>query len=245
MSKQALVYASASPITKERHAGWSIETETDFSFTRELNWLPLTSVEFSVASREYPIVFVKSGENYSAIALIGLRADENLFLRDDGTWRGAYLPAFLRRYPFVLAHGPKEEQFTFCIDETSEMAGEHVAGERLFDEEGNETKFFRKLLSFATKWEKASQDTVKLCKRLVELDLLDESKITYELPDGKKASITGFAIVDERKLYELADDDVQTLFANRELEMIFAHLNSLRSIEAMSKNIVQESRLLN
>lgn len=245
MNKQALIYRNAKPISKERHSDWSVKTEIDYSFTCDLNWVPLTSVEFFVSSREYPIVFVKSGENYSAVALLGLREDENLFLRNDGTWHGAYLPAFLRRYPFVLAHSPEERDFTFCIDEASDLAGSDVTGERLFDEDGNETDYFRRHLDFATKWEKASQETLDFCTRLVELDLLEDTKIEYELPDGQKAAIRGFATVDREKLYGLASEDALELFSSNSLEVIFAHLNSLRSIEAMSKNIVQEERLLN
>jgi len=245
MTTQALIYENATPVSKARHAKWSVKTGADYSFARRLNAVPLTVVEFAAASREFPIVFVKSGDTYTASALLGLRDNENLFVGEDGQWLGKYVPAFIRRYPFVLAQGPKEGRFTLCIDETSELAGEAVDGEQLFDDEGVETTYFKDILGFNTQWERASQVTAALCKRLMEHDLLDDVVIRYPLPNGQKASIQGFATVDKEKLQALGKGPAQDLLAKGDLESVYAHLLSLRSVEGLSEELTLEPRVLN
>lgn len=85
----------------------------DFSFAAEVNSVPLAGVEFVEAARSHPIFFLEpqSGETFP-IALLGMASGGNRFVAADGAWRDSYVPAFVRRYPFVLAADD-----TVCFDE--------------------------------------------------------------------------------------------------------------------------------
>ena len=74
-------------------------------FCKTLNAIPVSYSEFPVACRDYPLVFTSGdqGQSYAPVAVLGLANGENLFFAD-GAWdRSAYLPAYVRRYPFCMA----------------------------------------------------------------------------------------------------------------------------------------------
>lgn len=80
----------------------------------------MLAAEFEAASREYPIGFVDEGEAVYPAAVVGVRRGLNLFVGADGAWRGAYIPAYLRCYPFLLAQTPPDT-FPLCLDDASRV----------------------------------------------------------------------------------------------------------------------------
>ena len=137
MTKQLMIYENAVPISPEEHRNISVRQGTSFGFAAALNSVPLVVAEFEKASAEYPIIFAGEGEAMTPALVVGLRTDENLCVNADGTWDGDYVPAFLRRYPFVFSGGAEDEPFTLCIDTAFDGVNEDGKGERLFDSEGN------------------------------------------------------------------------------------------------------------
>jgi hypothetical protein len=118
------------------------------------NALFLSAAECLHAACDYPIVFVKAGEDgqggsdYAPIAVLGLAAGENLYL-EGGQWRVHQLPTLLASYPFAIARGQGENgqggQFAVCIDAAYEGLSQGGEGERLFDEAGQTTEFARRV----------------------------------------------------------------------------------------------------
>lgn len=245
MTNQALIYKKPVPVSKQRHATWSVVEGKDYSFSSGLNAVPLVTEEFVAAGREYPVVFVKNGDQYTVSALLGLRNDENLFVDKDGKWLGTYVPAFLRRYPFVFSHSPGSDSYTFCIDEEASGAGDLADGEPLFTKKGQETDYFNKMLSFTKRFQKAVQDTEAFCARLGKLDLIADSEVSFKLPSGEKAKTKGFGAVDRDRLSQLEATDVGQLFADGDLESIYLHLASLRSFDELLHDLPNEPKVLN
>jgi hypothetical protein len=67
------------------------------------------------------------------VAVVGLRDRENLYVRADGSWEsGAYILAYVRRYPFIFLEDRERGQFVLCIDENSDNLSDSE-GELLFD----------------------------------------------------------------------------------------------------------------
>ena len=99
MATQMLIYESAVPISKSRHAKHSLEAGADYGFARNVNSLPLTAVEILPAAGEYPVVFAGDANAVMPAAILGMRDKENAFLDAQGKWLGKYIPAFARRYP--------------------------------------------------------------------------------------------------------------------------------------------------
>jgi hypothetical protein len=118
MATQLLVYESAVPVSRQRHRDWSVKTGQDYSFASRINSVPLMAAEFASAAADCPIVFAGSGDEIVPAALLGFRDQENLYVDTEGKWTARYIPAFLRRYPFVFASRDAGKSFTLCIDES-------------------------------------------------------------------------------------------------------------------------------
>src|SRR5262245_40524941 len=74
------------------------------AFVRDGAAIPISHSEFVPAGRHYPIVFISAdGKSFNAVAVVGMKTKENLFVTD-GRWAGdVYMPAYARRYPFCMA----------------------------------------------------------------------------------------------------------------------------------------------
>src|ERR1700730_13369804 len=116
MSKQLLIYEKAVPVTRRDHGDVSIKTGNNYGFAKDVNSVPLMAAEFDLACAEYAIVFSGEGTEVMPAALLGIRDSENLYIDEHGAWSAKYVPAFVRRYPFVFSTQDKSS-FTLCLDE--------------------------------------------------------------------------------------------------------------------------------
>ncbi len=235
MTRQLLIYDRVAPIATDTHADVSVAPTTDYGFARHINSVPLLAVEFAAASIDHPVVFSRTGADIFPVALLGLRRDHNEHVAFDGAWSGGYVPAFLRRYPFVFAPADdgatgNEANFNLCLDEASPSVNREGRGERLFDETGARTPFLDARLAFASEFHSQFHKTRAFCQRLESLGLLEASQARYRTRDGIDATMGGFAVIDRARLKQLADDDLPALARSGFLELCFAHLHSLQNI---------------
>jgi len=233
MTKQLMIYENAVPISPEEHRNISVRQGTSFGFAAALNLVPLVVAEFEKASAEYPIIFAGEGEAMTPALVVGLRTDENLCVNADGTWDGDYVPAFLRRYPFVFSGGAEDEPFTLCIDTAFDGVNEDGKGERLFDSEGNRTQYLNTMLQFASDYQTQHAVTRRFTDRLRALDLLEQATATASLQDGARLSLGGFQRVSAERLAALGDADVLDLFRTGMLGVIQAHLSSMSRLSGL------------
>ena len=71
MTTQLLIYQRAVPVSKQRHGDWSVKAGGDYAFTRHVNSVPLTAVEFPSAAPEYAIVFAGTQEAVMPVVILG------------------------------------------------------------------------------------------------------------------------------------------------------------------------------
>ena len=226
---EMLFYRHVTPLDKDQHRQLKVSPIKEFNFSAKTNSVPLASIEFFEAAREYPIVFAgQQAENLVPAALLGLRDEENLFLTANGRWDARYIPAFVRRYPFVLASADAEK-LTVCIDETHPSVGAKN-GERLFTEEGEPTPFLNTTIEFMRDFHGESRRTAEFLKVLHSLQLLTEVAANAALKSGGSYQLGGFSVVDERRLRALDKDTVDELFRKGWLALIYAHLLSLGNL---------------
>ncbi|MAZ86574.1 MAG: multidrug transporter [Cellvibrionaceae bacterium] len=237
MSKQLLIYSRAQAVNSQRHREWSVKAGDNFEFARDVNSVPLTAVEFVTASSEYPIVFAGSDDQLMPLVVMGVRDKENLYMNEDGTLDAKYVPAFLRRYPFVFSSQDDGKNFTLCIDETFDGCNQDNVGERLFDAEGEKTQYLNNVLEFLKEYQLHFSRTQAFCKKLQELELLEPMGAQFTPPQGEKVTLTGFFAINRKKLKELAAEDLEQLVKNDGMELIFLHLYSLRNFNTMLSKI--------
>lgn len=233
VSTQQLFYRTAVPVNFARHRDWSVKTGESYAFASGVNSVPVTAIEFAPAAAEYPIVFAGTEKSVFPAVILGIRENENLFVDADGSWRGKYLPAFVRRYPFVFSQDEAGRTFTLHIDETFDGCNQAGRGERLFDADGQQTQYLKTVLGFLQDYQARFRRTQAYCQRLIELDLLQPMQAQFTLNTGEQRSLSGFMVVNREKLKALPADTVADMLAKDELECTFLHLASLRHFQDM------------
>ncbi|MER2264572.1 SapC family protein [Methylobacterium oxalidis] len=240
MTKQLLIYERAVPVTRQRHGSWSVKAGTSFEFARGVNSVPLMVAEFGNAAAEYTIVFGGAADEIIPVALLGIRDNENLYVNDSGAWAGNYVPAFLRRYPFVFSSDNANEAdatFTLCVDEEFSGCNDEGRGERLFDADGERTQYLQNVLGFLQAYQVQFQRTKDFVKRLQDLDLLEPMQAQFTLRTGQRSTLSGFSVVNRDRLKALPADKLAELMQADELELIYLHLGSLRNLTPIAERI--------
>lgn len=236
--KSLLLYQKPTVLDRTVHRGLRLKSlPPDFGFARETNSIPVTGAEFATAAASYPIVFAgKSTDDLVACALVGLRADENLFVQDDGAWPVGYVPAFVRRYPFALAEKPNGG-FHVCVDAAHAGIGEDE-GEPLFDEDGKERPVLKHAVAFLRDFQGQFQRTREFVSRVAALKLFEPKVVKVVTGNGETSHVLrDFHVIDEKRLLAIDDHDLRTLFANGELGWIYAHLISLLRLSALQERL--------
>lgn len=210
----------------------------DWNVAAKLNSILLAAVEFPEACRDFPIVFIRAAAEPDGsvpivpVAVFGLSREENLFIDGSG-WRGTYMPAMLRGYPFTMAH-IEAETIALVVDTAWEGLSQ-TEGERLFDDKGEPTELTTALKNQLEQVEVELFRTRGLGYRLNELGLLRDMRFDVTLGTGQTVAVDGFLTVDDSKLKELADDVVLDLHKRGILALAHAHLISLNNIRRLAE----------
>ena len=230
ISGNVLFYKQPEPLTPEHHTGLGVKrVDHPFAFVQGSHIVPLTVGEFAPAALSYPIVFV--GEPKTPLAVMGLRQGENLYVDDGGAFRPeAYIPAYVRRYPFVFANDEVQKRLILCIDRDAPFIKEGGATPLFSD--GKPSPYVEQAMEFCNNFEQERQRTDAFVKLLTDLDLLEtrEANFTPRNPDGTAApaqKIAEYFAVSEEKLKALPAEKLAELRDNGALGQIYAHLVSL------------------
>lgn len=238
MASQPIFYKKIVPLNKNQHGDFYIEPARNYKYTKETNSIYIAAIEFPSASKEYPIVFGKNNDGeIFPVVLLGLENKQNLYLGKKGEWLASYVPAYVRRYPFILAiNSGNGNNFTVCIDENFSGFNTNKKGERLFNEMGEESELLKKSVGFMKDYQNQIQLTNLFCININNLGLLEPMQANIE-KSGKKQALGGFLCVSRNKLKSLPDNQLAELVKSDQIELIYAHLNSLSNIDRLIKNI--------
>ena len=228
-----LFYQKPIALDKEVHKKLRIIRSTsDLGFAANTNSVLLAAVEFIPACRDYPIVFARVADGKTVpVALLGVRKDENLFLVD-GIWDSTtYVPAFVRRYPFVPAE-TSPDNLTICIDEAFPgfFADE---GEPLFDANGEPAAFLKEAIALVQDYNAECKRTDAFMKRITDLGLLKEMNVRIDMKGGDVFQVAGVWMVDEVKLAALDQASIGQLHTAGDLPLIYAHLFSQANLSRL------------
>ncbi|KTE17729.1 SapC family protein [Sphingopyxis sp. H115] len=239
-----LFYKDLSPLSSVEHADYRARPLDKADFLVKQHAIPLTSDEFVSACRYYPIVF-SAGDNPVPLALMGLNEGVNTFVDDDGKLLNpVYVPAYVRRYPFLLARLQEgSDELSLCFDPTSEAIGKFDEGDPLF-ENGQPTASVQAVLEFCKNFEEAGQRTGFFMEELKKADLLMDGEVAIQQEGNDKPFVyRGFQMVDENKLRELRGDVLRKLTQNGILALIFAHLFSLQLMREIFAEQVKAGKM--
>jgi hypothetical protein len=237
MATQMMIYETAVPVSHARHGSWSVDVGPNYGFSRNVNSVPLTAVEIPSAASEYVVIFAGSDEVFMPAVLLGVRDQENLYVTPEGGWKARYVPAFLRRYPFVFSSPDEGKTFTLCIDESYAGFNQEKRGQMLFDEPQKPSEYTNNVLKFLQQYQVEFQRTQAFCRKLKDLNLLEPMRAQISLDSGERISLTGFMAVDRARLKTLSAEKLLELAKSDELELIYAHLQSMRHFAGMRERL--------
>ncbi|MGF1605333.1 MAG: SapC family protein [Rhodothalassiaceae bacterium] len=223
-----LFYSQPEVLRKDKHGDLGLAGEPDYSFAKTANAIPVTVAEFASAGLHYPIIFV-GREQLIPVAAMGLEQGQNLFVTEEGRWDPySYMPAYVRRYPFVFVRDQQNERFALCIDRASKRvnAGEGV---RPFFDGEDMSDLTKQALDFCTAYQQEASQTERFTALMRELDLLTEKGISLTLRTGENKTINNIHLIDEEKLANLPDDKFLELRQNGALAVIYCHLMSQKA----------------
>ena len=232
-----LFYKKVVPLNKEVHGELYIEGIEGYTHTQETNSIYIAAIEFLQVSREYPIVFAKGADDaVFPVALLGLEKNKNLFVDDKGSWTADYIPAYVRRYPFILATADEnKDNFTVCIDESYPGFNTAKEGKALFDDKGEQNLILDQAVDFLKDYQSHVTLTTLFCENLSKLDILEPMQANIERATGEKTSLGGFMGVNREKLKAIKPAKLAELLKSDQMELIFAHLASLSNLNALMK----------
>ncbi|MGX7895640.1 SapC family protein [Tsuneonella sp. HG222] len=237
-----MFYKDLTPLNSRDHSNFRARSTDRAGWVAKQHAVPLTSDEFVQAMRDFPIVF-SSGDSPVPLALLALNEGVNTFFEEDGAAKGPfYVPAYVRRYPYLLARMNADSQdMTLCFDPSSGLIGEGDEGEALFDGD-QPTEHTKGVLQFCQSFEEAGQRTQAFIEELKKHDLLMEGEVAIqrnEEPDTPYV-YRGFLMVNQEKLQDMKGDVLRTWNKNGMLPLIYAHLFSLDNMRNVFARQVEQ-----
>lgn len=231
LSGQVLFYKDPQPLSAEEHGGLGVkQIQQPFGFLREAHAIPVTVTEFGVASACYPVIFV--GEERTPVAVMGVRQGQNLFVDTNGfVLEDHYVPAFVRRYPFVFATDETSDRLLLCVDRAAPMVSNQP--DVAFFENGQPTQFTSDAIEFCKEFERQRRATVDFVKIINEMDLFEQKTVTFTPRDpqgnesGPAQKVADYWAISEERLNALPQEKFLELRNNGALGACYAHLVSL------------------
>lgn len=227
-----LFYSKPVPLDSEKHGQAGLSAKGNYDFARVSNSVPANVGEFALLSKFYPIIFI--GDKPMPIAVVGFE-NANVMIDKEGNWaEDAYIPAYVRRYPFVLVSTKDKEKFFLAVDEGADSYMADKA-DRTFYEKGDEPgDLLDNAMKFCQAFQGDHEATQRLCVLLEKEDLLMPNQVSVQFEDGKQRVIAGFKTINAEKLRDLPDATFLQLRKDGWLPYLYAHLMSLDNWQRLS-----------
>ncbi|MHB8283285.1 MAG: SapC family protein [Caulobacteraceae bacterium] len=247
LTGNVLFYSRPEPLSIELHGKLGVNrSDTPFRFAEKAQAVPLQVTEFGFAAKSYPVIF--AGDDRAPMAVMSIRANENLFIKDGASEPDIYIPAFIRRYPFALANNPAPAgaqngaqaagapQMIVCIDRGADAIAEN-ADVPLFVN-GEPSDFAKQMIEFCSNFETERLRTESFVARMKALDLFETKQATFTPRDannnpGQPIMLADYFAVSEEKLAALPAEVVMELHTSGALRQIYAHLDSMQNWERL------------
>jgi SapC len=223
-SSLPLFYRKPVAVSAGQHGALSLVPVTDYGFARNTNSIPLAIAEFALAVRHYPIVFAATRPAIP-VAIVGIDAAENLFLDVLGRWvDGVYLPAYVRRYPFLFIESADGAEFALAVDEAANAL--KIGGDTRLFEDGKPSAALERALAFCREYQSNVATSRAFADALEAEGLLVDRVATFELKSGRKVRLSGFRVVDEERFNALPDAAFLAFRKRGWLTPLYLHLVS-------------------
>ncbi|HXQ50907.1 MAG TPA: SapC family protein [Stellaceae bacterium] len=218
-----LFFREIVPVDGARHGALHLDRGRNYRFARETNAIPITLQELAAVVGDYPIVFGGLAQP-TMLAIVGYRDRENLYIDAAGAWRrGAYVPAYVRNYPFALIEAPDKKALLLGFDPRAASVG--MTGPALFAE-AQPTAALSEAAELCKSLHQALQETASFCAALEAKGLLVENNAVIDFKQGGQAVLRGFRVIDSGKFAALDDASVLDWRKRGWLAAVYAHFHA-------------------
>tara|TARA_B110000116_G_scaffold272452_1_gene297751 strand:+ start:6158 stop:6889 length:732 start_codon:yes stop_codon:yes gene_type:complete len=223
------------PLNNKVHKDIKVKNTLSFDHAKSQHLSLVVVHEFSKVAIDCPVVFVKDPESgqFRSVAMLGLEPNENLFY-SRSKWKGTYIPANLRAYPFALAGDENSDQLALCIDESSKLINKKD-GEALFNDDGSETEFLNNRKNFLSQLIEQNRTTKQFIKFLTDNELLAPQSLSLNLEDGSGHDLNGLYVINEKKLNELSDEVYLDIRKRGYMAPIYSQLASMNQLQNLGQ----------
>lgn len=236
--KTALIYDRIVAVSSKRHGRTSVEVGKDFRFAAKIDAVPVLAEEFASLARFCPIVFAGPEDAPLPHAMLGMKRGHNVFIGPKGGWAAPYIPAFLRRYPFISAPMGPEGAHVLAMDQA--FAGVNVTGKghALYTEAGEPTKFLKDVTTFVGNFDASLEATRAFVARLMDHNLLEQMSIRVTDADGETTgAIGGMYGISQARLDALDADARDSLAEKGDIARCKLHIRSMSHIRRKPRNV--------
>jgi hypothetical protein len=170
--------------------------------------------EFPHIHHKFPIIFQRGhgDDNFNCLALLGLKDGENLFV-DTPDFLEQRLPLSFEVLPFMISRsGPEADEGNLVFDPSHpRIQKDGKNGERLFEDDGNQTEFLQNLMRQLKAVVAGESRTQAFVQAMRDYELLELLSVDLSFEDGSGEQLTGFYGIDGKKLSELGAKALKTL----------------------------------
>ena len=211
----------------------------DYGFASRTAAIPMTAAEFAWAGADYPIVF--SQGDGMPLAVVGVKAGQNLFAaewtsdlraRAGEVYRRQYVPAYVRRYPFIAADSGEGSDVVLAIDKACDRLGP-TKGEALFEVSGTASAVTRRFMALCHDYHTDHRRTQAFVAALQAEKLLVPGTMSLQIAGQSHGLVDGFHIVDEAAFQALPAETLAIWHRKQWLALVILHLASQRNWSAL------------
>ncbi len=223
------MYAAIEALSATRHGALKLAASQGYGHAAKMSSIILAASEIPAAAQDFPVVFSDQGDNAMPYAVTGHAEGVNLHVDADGAWRkDAYIPAYVRRYPFIFIKSDGGKRLLLGVDPGASALSQ-TEGAPLYKADGKPSATARNAVAFCKAYKSELDRTGVLVRQIMDTGITVARRANVTLPGGGKAAVAGFRIVDEKKLGALPDETFLALRKSGALTIIYCHLMSMGS----------------
>lgn len=228
-----VLYTRLVPLRSDIHKELKAVQGSNFGFAAKVNAIPIVIDEFESVARHYPIVFAASNPGV-VLAVLGIRDGQNLFVAEDGSWQeGAYIPAYIRRYPFFVAKIDEESAPILCVDDTSSLLSPE--GNLSLFENGKSSAHLNRIIGFTQSVQTQLDKTAEFVQAMEAEGLLTENQAVFKRNGQVSGSVTGFKTLDQEKFMKLKGTTLKKWLGKSWLQASILHMASMGNFERVRR----------
>ncbi|MEH3123597.1 MAG: SapC family protein [Sphingomonas phyllosphaerae] len=216
------------------HGGLRIAVRHGTAFGDAVNQMLVVPTEFIAAQRDYPILFRFAPDTqFTAVVLLGLDRDENLFLDRDGWAEGRYVPAVQRRGPFAIDVAADDSEDWAIRVALTDLRVDDAEGRPLFLPHGSKAPYLTHVREALSTLHAGAELAAAMYRAFDDAGLLTPVRIDVTVDDGRRYVIDDCWAIDGERLATLDGATLGRLNQAGYLALAFAAHASLDNVQRL------------